>query len=86
MPESGKGVYGGVVYFFQIKLSQNWYSCSTNSKRPELLVRFRDLIKGWKGKFFFVKSEGLGEWVAGMRWREPVKMADHIPAQPNMMK
>lgn len=44
------------------------------------MVRFQNSIKGWKGKFFFVKSAGLGEWAAGMRWRESVKMADHIPA------
>lgn len=40
-------------YLFQIKLSQDWYSCSTWAKRVELLVGFRDAIKKWKGKFFF---------------------------------
>lgn len=43
------------------------------------MVGFQNSTKGWKGKFFFVKSAGLGEWAAGMRWRESVKMADHIP-------
>lgn len=46
-------------YFFQMKLSQDWYSCSTHSKRPELMVGFRDSIKGWKDKFFFVKKCGI---------------------------
>lgn len=81
MPESGEGVYSGVFrYYFQMKLSQDWYSCSTRLKLPELMVRFWDLIKGWKGKFFSVKSEDLGKWAVGMRWRESVKITDHIPA------
>lgn len=67
-------------YYFQMKLSQDWYSYSSHSKRPELMVGFRDSIKWWKRKFFFVMCEGLGKWTAGMRWRESVKMTDHIPA------
>lgn len=58
---------------------QDWYSCSTRPKRSELMVGFRNSIKGWKGKCFFVKSAGLEEWAVGMRWRESIKMIDHIP-------
>lgn len=48
--------------------------------RPELLVGFRESIKKWKEKFIFVKVSELGELAKGMRWREPVKMTDHIPS------
>lgn len=44
------------------------------------MIGFRDSIIKWKGKFFFVKLTELGDWAAGMRWRESVKMTDHIPA------
>lgn len=37
-------------YFFQIQLSQDWYSCSTRAGRPELMVGFPESIKGWKEK------------------------------------
>lgn len=47
-------------HFFQMKLSQEWYSCSTRAKRPELLVKFWDSIKRWKEKFFFCESGGIG--------------------------
>lgn len=44
------------------------------------MIGFRDSIKRWKGKFFFVKLTELGDWAAGMRWRESTKMTDHKPA------
>lgn len=63
-----------------MKLTQEWYNCSTWAKQPELLVGFWDSIKRWKEKFFFVKVSELGEWVERMRWRNEVKVTDHIPA------
>lgn len=68
-------------HFFQIKLSQDWYSSSTRVKRPKILIGFRDSIKKWKMKYFFVKAVELGDWAGGMRWRESVKITNHIPAE-----
>lgn len=31
-------------------------------------------------KILFVKVAELGDWAEKMRWRESVKMTDHIPA------
>lgn len=28
----------------------------------------------------FMKVSELGEWAEGMRWRQPVKVTDHIPS------
>lgn len=67
-------------YFFQMKLSQDWYSYSTRAKQPELLIGFWNSIKKWKGKFFFIKVSELGDWTERMRRRESVKMTDHILA------
>lgn len=67
-------------YFFQMKLSQDWYSFSTRAGRPELLVGFPESIKGWKEKFFFVKTTLIGEVGASMRWRGSTKVTDHKPA------
>lgn len=50
-----------------MKLSQEWYSLNMRAKRPELLVGFRDSIKNWKKKFFFVKISELREWAERMR-------------------
>lgn len=39
-------------YFFQMKVSGDWFSFSTKAGVPELMYGFLDLIKGWKGRFF----------------------------------
>lgn len=44
------------------------------------MIGFWDSIKKWKEKFFLVKLTKLRDWTAEMRWRESVKMTDHILA------
>lgn len=43
-------------------------------------MRFRDSIKRWTEKLFFVKVSELGKYTERMRRRESVKLTDHIPA------
>lgn len=65
-------------YFFQMKVSGDWFSFSTLAGVLELMYGFSDSIKGWKRRFFFLKKTVLG--ISGeVKWRETGEVKDSPP-------
>lgn len=68
---------GTFRYFFQMKISGDWYNFSIPAEAAELMYVFLDSIKGWKGRYFFIQRSAVR--LKKGPWKKPGKVKDPPP-------